>query len=179
MINDFTADLRFLLARQWDNDYLRLLAISDHLTECKAKYERYKMASVNADFTSNELKEELFKELVDLNILLDMCHLKLGSALYAERIEKFKSKLPPESVAKIAVVILEDDEDKDSPSMMMFSVDSLNEAYSKAVDETYGLYTYMGIELYDVILGGSVIPPDCKSCTHQYFEGKKVKGEEN
>ena len=85
--------LEKLLKNKWEDDYLRLLSIYDHLVECKMKYEAYKMAAVNKDFSKEELKKELFKELTDLHILLDICKLKAGSSPYNERLQAFMSKL--------------------------------------------------------------------------------------
>jgi len=176
----FIADLQLLLDRQWGNDDLRSLTIIDHLTECKARYEAYKLSSINPMVCPpSALKKELYNKLVDLNILLDMWHLKAGSDLYAERLAVFKVKLPPEKIAKIAVILMEDDNDEDSPRILMLPVASIEEAYAKAMDDTYGLCTYIGINLYDYVTFGSSLPESWKLCDHRYVNGRKLKeGEE-
>lgn len=93
MKRDYEAELQELLDNKWDDDYFRLLAIYDHLVECKLKYEAYKLEAINSNFTKEELKHELFKELTDLNILLDMNRLKDDNKLYVQRIMRFKEKM--------------------------------------------------------------------------------------
>jgi len=83
-----------LLNSKWKDKYLNLVAISDHLTECKLKYEAYKLDSINKDFSKEELKFELDKELMDLKILLDIyVYNNSMKDLYNKRIERFLEKL--------------------------------------------------------------------------------------
>jgi len=92
---DKISDLKILFDEKWNDKYLNLLAISDHLTECKLKYEAYKLESINKDFTKEELKYELDKELMDLKILLDLYtnNNLVNRNLYNKRIERFLEKL--------------------------------------------------------------------------------------
>lgn len=98
MIKDYKSELQALLDAKWHNDYLRKLAIHDHLVECEALYQAYKLSAINPHFTKEQLEQELFKELVDLNILLDMCRLKAGDELYYKRLKRFDEKLEGKSV---------------------------------------------------------------------------------
>lgn len=77
-----------------DNDYVRSLAIYDHLNECLILANRIKEQknSIRTGDVSNTLvclKEHIRNELADLYILLDF---ELDSQIIDERIDKFIEK---------------------------------------------------------------------------------------
>lgn len=84
-----------LIIGKWGDSYLRLLAIADHINECKMKYDAYKMASNDTDMTVYQLKHEYNKELMDLSILLEIEKSESVNMqiLYENRLDKFLSKL--------------------------------------------------------------------------------------
>lgn len=91
--------LKELLDNKWDDSYLRLLCIYSHLVECKLKYEAYITATIsqvhgiNGVYGVEYLKQELFKELYDLSILMDLEQLATDDKIYFSRVEKFLSKM--------------------------------------------------------------------------------------
>jgi hypothetical protein len=72
--------------------YCRMLAIMDHINECVDKYRAYKNHAINKDFTKEELRHELDKELMDLYILLSWQHASNDhwGELLPERNKRFK-----------------------------------------------------------------------------------------
>jgi hypothetical protein len=72
------------------DDYLRKLAIADHLSECKMLYNRYKLAETKDRKVQCENLWD--KELMDLFILLTV-HFSGQGELKAKRVARFKEKM--------------------------------------------------------------------------------------
>lgn len=79
------------------------MSIFDHLVECTEKYKAYKLEAINKDFSKDDLKYELDKELMDLLILLliekkeTSCDAPLDdygkNFLFNERLYRFVDKM--------------------------------------------------------------------------------------
>lgn len=72
----------------FNNTYILKLSISDHLSECMRKYNRYKDHALDT-FDKDTLEHELNKELMDLLILLEMYRDEILPGLYYDRLDKF------------------------------------------------------------------------------------------
>lgn len=81
-----------IIRSRFNEDYLRILSIFDHLIECTEKYKAYKLEAINKDFCKEELFYELNKELMDLKILLDI-HSEKNFDIYLKRLHRFAEKI--------------------------------------------------------------------------------------
>lgn len=86
----FPKNMKFLFMNIFENNYVRNLAIQDHIREIQLLYDQYKIEKNKENFQySNIISNHIRNELADLFLILEK---ELDDEVLERRKEKFLSK---------------------------------------------------------------------------------------